>query len=804
MNAGRTVLITVSLLAVARTVAAQPLDLTPERVWTERPSERPVIDRGPVGAWDTHTIDSLFLFADQSGLYCFYTGQDKPLDHGGRERIGLAISHDGVHWEKCETNPVVVEGLPGSWDSVGVKGPVVARRNDIYYLFYTGGDGQTEQIGLATSINLARWTKHAGNPVLAGRPGAWDRSLSTHPVPVFKREKRFHLLYRGVASARRRQGLGVAVSSNLRQWERLQEEPVIPPEEEIASLAVVRARAGFVGIAEASERAYWYSNDLVNWRKGGPPQFTGRNVGRLSNPILCGGEWIMLYGRHGRIYRAVSMSPAPPALGLAINEDNSHFFGSRSADEMTLEGLHAFVDQYASTRVTDLFLCPNAMRTSYRSEVWDPIWEVGDQQVPEDSEFAQKWVSNARLLDERGLDPYAVWIARCREKGIRPWLSVRMNDVHDVHDLTSFMHSTFWLEHPEYWRVPGSTGNWVDRAFDYAIPEVREHHLKLIRELLERYDPAGIELDWMRFGYHFKPGHEGEGRRILTESMEEVHRLTDEWSGKRGHPIKLGARVPAHPDAARGLGMAAVAWARQGLVDMLVPTPFWSTSDFDIPMELWRERIGPMAYKVVLAAGLEHNLRAYPAAEATRNDLESVRGFAVAAFHRDADQIYLFNYMDPAPLQGGAEAYRVLLEQGLSFDTVTPLPRRHVVTYRDTVPAGMSNGALLPVDGHKGGTFRVYTGAIPRKGRVICRMGLAGGEKVGEAVFDVFLNDAPCEPVGDHAHPEDFPGAARAVQFDCPWSAALQAGYNTVRASQRPGQPEQQIVWAEIRIVPEA
>ncbi|MBO6060734.1 MAG: hypothetical protein J6P98_01265, partial [Clostridia bacterium] len=28
---------------------------------------------------------------------------------------------------------------------------------------------------------------------------------------------------------------------------------------------------------------------------------------------------------------------------------------------------------------------------------------------------------------EHGIDPYAVWFARCREKGLRPWLSVRMN-----------------------------------------------------------------------------------------------------------------------------------------------------------------------------------------------------------------------------------------------------------------------------------------------------------------------------------------------------------------------------------------
>ncbi len=31
---------------------------------------------------------------------------------------------------------------------------------------------------------------------------------------------------------------------------------------------------------------------------------------------------------------------------LILTEDDSHFFGSRSAEQMTINGLHAFVDQY--------------------------------------------------------------------------------------------------------------------------------------------------------------------------------------------------------------------------------------------------------------------------------------------------------------------------------------------------------------------------------------------------------------------------------------------------------------------------
>ncbi|MBM3290799.1 MAG: hypothetical protein FJY92_11670, partial [Candidatus Hydrogenedentes bacterium] len=116
---------------------------------------------------------------------------------------------------------------------------------------------------------------------------------------------------------------------------------------------------------------------------------------------------------------------------VILNEDNSHFFGSRTADDMTMDGLNAFVDQYADTCVTHLFLNTNAMRASFASTTRDAIWDLGGQRVPADQPFSQAWVDNARMLHERGLDPYSVWIARCREKGVSPWLTMRMNDVHD-------------------------------------------------------------------------------------------------------------------------------------------------------------------------------------------------------------------------------------------------------------------------------------------------------------------------------------------------------------------------------------
>ncbi len=489
------------------------------------------------------------------------------------------------------------------------------------------------------------------------------------------------------------------------------------------------------------------------------------------------------------------------ALGLVINEDNSHFFGTRPAEMMTVAGLNAFVDQYAGTKATHLFLNPNAMRASYRSSVRDAIWDEGTQTMPKADEPGGLWPNNARLLYERGLDPYAVWIARSREKGIVPWLTMRMNDVHCVDEPKNFMHSSFWVQHPEFRRVPGG-GSWVDRALDYGRPEVREHAMALVRELLDRYDPDGLELDWMRFGWHFAPGKEAEGVELLCAFMHEVRGLTKEASAKRGHAIRLGARVPADPDAARGLGMDGVRWVKEGLVDMLVPCPFWTTSDFDIPLEKWREQTGDAAKGIVLAPGLEFNIRAHPGGGALANDLESVRGFAAASYYRGADQIYLFNFMDSETIPVSQSDYRTLLEQGMGRDTVTTLPRRHVATFHDTVPSGSSSGAQLPLETAAGGTVRLNIGPVPEKGKAVFLLGLAARDGLDKAVLNVTVNGQACAPIADCAAPTKYPGVARAVQCDCP-VGALKPGCNDFTVNQSADAPGQQAVWAEVRIVPE-
>jgi len=485
-----------------------------------------------------------------------------------------------------------------------------------------------------------------------------------------------------------------------------------------------------------------------------------------------------------------------PRTTLVINEDNSHFFGTRKPEDMTLAGLQAFIDQYAGSKVTHLFLCPNAMRASFRSSSRDAIWDPVGGHEPDGL-----WPQNAKRLFAAGLDPYEVWIRRCREKDISPWLSMRMNDVHSVDEPENFMHSTFWRDHPELWRVPhGSASPWTNRALNYAHAAVREQQMSFVRELLERYDPDGLELDWMRFGYHLTPGGERDGAAVLTDFVHQARLLTAEWSQRRGHAILLSVRVPAHPDAAAGLGVEAVQWARDALVDMIVPCPFWSSSDFDIPVELWRERLGAAADHVAVIPGIEHNARPWPGGQAVANDLAALRGFAASAYQRGADGLYLFNWMDSQTRPVTADEYRQLLREGLAPPSVAGATRRHLVCYRDTVPAGFPNGAQLPVEARPGVSFRIHVGAKPTSGKVWAIAGLARREGVAEASLEATLNGHGLAP------PEELPNRAglgpdtvRAVRFLCPRDA-VQDGYNEINMRQTDDAAPQQIVWVELRV----
>ncbi len=317
MNLPR-ILLTTLLLPLTTTLAAEPPDLNPAGTWVETPFAQPVIDRGPANTWEHYAVDNPYVFCDAGKFYCFYEAQDRPFPQGGREQIGLAVSDDGLAWKKGPHNPILTTGPRGAWDDKVAKLPAaVIRHDDTYYLFYSGRDKTTKQIGMAKATSPeGPWTKLADNPVLPSRPDRWDRHISTYPAPVFQHDGKYCLLYRGMQAFYRAQGPGLAVSDDLLHWRRAtqcEDRPLIPVSEEIASLAVAQVNGRFVGISQPidlSKRAYWISDDLIHWRKGPAVRLrTSGVVDTLSNPFLAQGRWTVLYEQGDRIYRAVLIEP---------------------------------------------------------------------------------------------------------------------------------------------------------------------------------------------------------------------------------------------------------------------------------------------------------------------------------------------------------------------------------------------------------------------------------------------------------------------------------------------------------------
>ena len=331
---------------------------------------------------------------------------------------------------------------------------------------------------------------------------------------------------------------------------------------------------------------------------------------------------------------------------LAINEDNDHYF-KFGADRMNEQELVRYVDRIVGPgHVTDFVMCPCGQRASYDSKAWEPIW-AGLNEPNTDGRTNDAWCVNAKRLFDRGIDPYAVWIRRCRERGgVRTWMSMRMNDVHFVNITNYFRNTTFQRTRRDLWRnpqaIPGKSA-WEDMALNYAKQEVQDYSFALFKELVDRYDADGYELDWMRFTRHLTPGRERDEAPILTAFMRRCRAYANAVGAKRGRPILLSVRVQAKLEDALGRGCDAVTWAAEHLVDWIIATNFFETNDFDIDLKGWRRRIGTVNPQVKVLPGASDNLDVGSDGRPAPMTSADFSCWARRMYLRGAEGLYLFN-----------------------------------------------------------------------------------------------------------------------------------------------------------------
>lgn len=441
--------------------------------------------------------------------------------------------------------------------------------------------------------------------------------------------------------------------------------------------------------------------------------------------------------------------------GIVLNQDSDNFYMSRKdcLERIDEAYIKSFIYQYKDTLVTDFMMCVNVHISSFPSKVktfyGDKYLRKEEQGQPVD--YSDTCCKTAyHIWYEKNLDLFQLWIDACRESRITPWLSFRMNDAHCHFETPHFLISDYFYEHlDEYARCRherpfGGNREYYDRCRDFEIEEVRGEMLAYIEEALERYDVDGIELDFMREPWCFQPGHEQENAELMTSFIHQIKEIVGAAENRYGHKIKMAARCNANPVYSMEFGFDVLEWAKRGLIDLIVPTPRWATSDNDMPIALWKKMMEP--YGVEVAGCVELLSRSYPGSKLVYNTAESAIGSAVNILSQGADQLYLFNYFDlPDEMMVGerrriteendvhkAEGYYKLLSVAGDLEKAMDMSRKHIVTYNDIAPLSRKLGAPLPIKVAGTGPHfvRVVTGKIPTGKKVMLRLGIESKEKL--------------------------------------------------------------------------
>ncbi len=118
-------------------VAGAPLDSSFDRdAWTQL-CTKPILK--PELPWEKRCIEAASICEHSGRLYMFYAGayNNEP------QQIGVAISDDGIQWERLSKYPLLPNGLPGEWNSSESGHPGVFVDDDgSMHLFFQGNNNK--------------------------------------------------------------------------------------------------------------------------------------------------------------------------------------------------------------------------------------------------------------------------------------------------------------------------------------------------------------------------------------------------------------------------------------------------------------------------------------------------------------------------------------------------------------------------------------------------------------------------------------------------------------------------------------
>lgn len=196
--------------------------------------------------------------------------------------------------------------------------------------------------------------------------------------------------------------------------------------------------------------------------------------------------------------------------------------------------------------------------------VW---WEWGEGEV---AQWPSKVLKTQETVFppwwEAGLDPIKLVLDATHDLGREAFLSYRING--SAFSLQPLEAQIFKMEHLE-WTHKGLPDEPRAIFWDFSVAEVRQHKVRILKEIATRYDFDGINLDFARVPVLFRAGQQWLQRDALTDLIRQVRHMLLEVGKNRGRPYLLAARVPENLEGCHFDGMDIERWIREGLVDIL-------------------------------------------------------------------------------------------------------------------------------------------------------------------------------------------------------------------------------------------
>jgi predicted GH43/DUF377 family glycosyl hydrolase len=270
---------------------------------------------GPQGdGWESAGTFNPSVVNHNGTIVMLYRAQDR----SGVSRLGYATSSDGVRFTRRPT-PVLSPEAEYERDG-GVEDPRLVKIGDTYFLTYTAYNKKDAQLALATSTDLVHWDRKG--VILPAYKGTWNVGWTkAGAILPEKIDGKYWMYYLGTAADKTDQ-MGLASSVDLIHWTDVLDAPVLPRRPGRFDSRVVEPGPapiltpdGIVLIYNGADDKLVYRTGIARFDRKDPrrvlsrtdtpifaPETQWEKIGQVPNVVFVegmvsqGDRWLLYYG----------------------------------------------------------------------------------------------------------------------------------------------------------------------------------------------------------------------------------------------------------------------------------------------------------------------------------------------------------------------------------------------------------------------------------------------------------------------------------------------------------------------------